>query len=147
EMTLRLSAKVRRKGGAAVPLAFRAADADRKAPRYASGFEILGILDGWKVDASAAKGPLTGVWVFNRPVTFEPGDVLAVGLAGSRASRVRVSISPFAPGDLTTGKLPEGLDASVHAVNAADDFPGSPGRTGYLMATAWDEKAFAKVVA
>jgi hypothetical protein len=144
DATLQLAAKVRRKGGQALPLAFRDADADHAAPRYQNGFEVLGIRDGWKVDGSIYRRPLTGVWLLDRPVAFEPGDALLVELPGNLAARVRVSVSPVAPADLKRGTMPEGLDESV---NAERDEPGSPARAAYLRSTAWDEAAFARVVA
>src|SRR5262249_55201466 len=47
--TLRLRARLARKGQAnPQSLAFRAARADRYAPRYQNGFEVLGVLGGWE---------------------------------------------------------------------------------------------------
>ncbi len=130
EAMLRLKATITRKGArAGKPVAFRDADADRVSPRYRSGFEVIGILDAWKL----VEGPAaTGVWLLDRPLTIAEGDTLSVTLLDNRAARVRVSVSPLAPDDL---KRP-------------GDPPVNPlSRLAYLRSTGWDAAAFEEVKA
>src|SRR5262249_52792080 len=73
--TLRLRARLARKGQAnPQSLAFRAAGADRYAPRYQNGFEVLGVLGGWKLDTASAAKPATAVWLLDRPVAVDRGE-------------------------------------------------------------------------
>ncbi len=138
EMLLRVTAK--RKHGADAPqgLAFRAADADRFAPRYRNTFALVGILEGWKVDASLGNGPLTAVYVLDRSIVLGEGDSLVVDLLDNRAAEVRVSVSPFVPADLTKPFAAETLREALER-----DDPAA--RAAYLRATGWDASAFTRV--
>ena len=95
--TLQLSATLRRAGEKKeTKLAFYHADADHKEPRYANGFEIIGIKDGWKVGRDHGKERLAGVWLLDPPVTVSEGDTLTVSLKTNVIGCLRVSVSPFA---------------------------------------------------
>lgn len=82
------------------------ADATHKDPRYANGYEILGVKDTWRTSFSAADQPQTGVWVLEKPVFLSAGDRLQVTLKSDALSRFRVSTSPFPSAD----PLKSGLD-------------------------------------
>jgi hypothetical protein len=142
--TLRFEVRLIRQGGAnPQPLAFRAAAADRFAPRYANGFEVLGVLGGWNIDTKSAAKSSTAVWLLEQPALVRAGDTLTVILQGNPAALVRVSLSPFAPGVLTGASDFAELTRALLATDAAS----SPVvRAAYLRATAWDEPAFARVV-
>jgi hypothetical protein len=142
--TLRLQARLARKGRAnPQPLAFRAAAADRYAPRYENGFEVLGVLGGWKIDTDSAAKPSTAVWLLDQPVGVDEGDTLTVDLQGNPAALVRVSLSPFAPVALLGAS---GFDQLARALKAADAACSPVVQTAYLRATAWDKPAFGRVV-
>jgi hypothetical protein len=143
--TLRLAAAIVRRGtNRQESLAFRAADADRVVSRFRNGFDILGILEGWKIDESIASVPLTGVWLLDRPVELGRGDTVRVNLSGNVAARVRVSVSPFAPGDLKHARNFETLAAALEKHDAAANAIVA---AAYLSATAWNPDVFAKVIA
>ena len=142
EATFRLSAKLRHNDGKTSPLTFRAADADQAAPRYANSFEIVGILGGWKIDASIAGQARQGVWLLAKPLQLTNGDSLIVDLPGNLAAKVRVSSSPIAFADLKHADVTPELRNALSA-----DPPGELAAATYLRSTAWDATAFAKVVA
>jgi hypothetical protein len=144
EATLRLRARLARKGQTnPQTLAFRAAAADRYAPHYQNGFEVLGVLGGWTINADSAAKPSTAVWLLDRPVEVGDGDTLTVDLQGNPAARVRVSLSPFAPVALTGASA---FDELACALKASDAASSPLVRAAYLRATAWDNPAFARVV-
>ncbi len=80
--------------GKAHALAMHFAEADHKRRRYANGFEIPGIQNGWTSEDGLAHVPHTAVWLLDKPAVFAPGDSLRVTLPGNLASALRVSISP-----------------------------------------------------
>jgi hypothetical protein len=97
--TIQLSATLRRAGTKKeTKLTFYHADADHKEPRYANGYEIIGIKDSWKVARDHAKEKQTGVWLLDPPVTVADGDVLTVTLKTNVIGNLRLSVSPFAQG-------------------------------------------------
>jgi len=80
--------------GKAQPLAMHFAEADHKRRRYANGFEIPGIQNGWTSEDGLAHVPHTAVWLLDKPADFAAGDTLRVSLPDNLASVLRVSISP-----------------------------------------------------
>jgi hypothetical protein len=145
ESLVRLQAALSRRGASQPEtLRFRAAAADRYAPRYQNGFELLGILDGWKVDAAAARAPMTAIWLLERPLSIGEGDVLVVTLLGNAGVGTRISTSPLAPEERAKATTREPLARALESPSAAL----SPlVREAYLWSTAWDARAFAKVTA
>jgi len=145
EAALRLSAEIRPADGSRPrPLTFRAADADRAAPRYRNGAEILGVRDAWRIDAALndAARPLTGVWLLDSPVTLREGDTLAVRLLDSRAARAKISVSPFAPEDLKKSAFGDDFRAALER----DDAPPAV-RAAYLRSTSSNAPALASLAA
>lgn len=139
EELLRLSAKLMRAGKPDQPVAFRAADASAMAPRYRNSFTLLGVLEGWKLDATIADRPLEAVWLVDGTLTLGEGDALHVTLTDNRAVRLRVSVSPLVPDDLTD---PAALRAALEADTTAD----APAvRLAYLHSTAADTAAYARI--
>jgi len=134
--TLKVSAAVIRAGSpkpAAQP--FRHGDANLKAPRYSSSFEVVGVKDSWKtVDASSDK-PHTAIFTLLKPLKLAEGDSLEVTIADNAAAAVRVSVSPFAFANLqdqsqwssTAGLLGSGANAPSQL------------RETYLLSTGWNE--------
>ena len=96
--TLQLSATLQRAGEKKeIKLAFHHADADHKEPRYANGFEILGIRDSWKLSRDRLKEKQTGVWLLDPPLVVKDGDTLRINLKTNSLGAARVSVSPVAP--------------------------------------------------
>ena len=80
--------------GKAQPLAIHFADADHKRVRYANGFEVPGIQNGWTSEDGIAHLPQTGVWLLQTPAQPAAGDTLRVTLPDNLAVVLRVSVSP-----------------------------------------------------
>src|SRR5436190_9393234 len=59
-------------------LAFYHAQADHKKDRYANGFSIIGVKDRWDLSNETARQ--TAVWLLEKPMATEPGDVLVLDL-------------------------------------------------------------------
>jgi hypothetical protein len=95
--SLQLSATLKRRGETnETKLAFYHADADHKEPRYANGFEIVGVKDQWKVSREHAKEKQTGVWLLDPPLRVSAGDTLSLTVKTNGIGCLRVSVSPFA---------------------------------------------------
>jgi hypothetical protein len=114
------------------PVAVRHAQADRYAPRYANGFDILGVQSGWKTKAEDVGSKHSAVFFLDRPLRLARGERLRVRFANNTGASVRVSTSPLAPTDLQHPTLL---------------VSGAPGAFDFLRSTAWDVKAFEKVKA
>ena len=94
---VQLSASLKRAGkNKEMKIAFYHADADFKEPRYANGYEIIGIKDLWKVSRQHAKEKQTGVWLLDPPMQVHQGDQLVVHLKENTMGCIRVSVSPLA---------------------------------------------------
>jgi hypothetical protein len=103
--TVSLAAKWHRGAdGVEQALAFHAADADHKEPRYFNGAEILGVLGGWRTSADFHQSPQTATWLLAAPFTAAAGDAIALTLHVASAGCVRVSVSPFADGGEDLGR-------------------------------------------
>src|SRR5438477_501418 len=61
-------------------VSFYKAEADLKEERYADGFALVGVRDGWKTSKEHCKSPHTGVWLLDRPVEVNAGDTLTLTL-------------------------------------------------------------------
>jgi hypothetical protein len=122
--TARLTATFKKKDGKPVAVTFRRAVAEHESPRYQMGQPVIGILGGWKTDLKFAKEPQRAVWLLD-PVKVNAGDQLTVKVSGDGLGRVRLSTSPIAM-----------LDPLAAASATA---------TTYLLSTAFDKDAYAKV--
>ena len=76
-------------------LGFFYAAADHSEPRYANGFEVLGVQAGWWTSREHKAERQTSIWFLDRPVRLEADDELIVRVQGARLGCVRVSVSPF----------------------------------------------------
>jgi hypothetical protein len=96
-------------------LAFFHADADLKEPQYSNGYEIPGILDGWRTLRGQHRTAHTAIWSLDSPVDLKADDELAVVVHTDRAGCIRLSVSPL-------GLDPQGRpgldDATRAALNA-----------------------------
>jgi mono/diheme cytochrome c family protein len=77
-------------------LAIFHADADRKEDRYSSGYTIVGVESGWKLDEEHAGQPQSAIYLLSAPAKVKEGDKLVVSLGKASLSRIRVSVSPIA---------------------------------------------------
>ncbi len=94
--TVEMSASIRSREGVNDALPFAFADANFKEPRYANGLEIPGVQAGWKTSAAPNKEPHSSIWLLDRPRRVSGGDTLVLTFKNNAASRVVISLSPFA---------------------------------------------------
>lgn len=85
-------------------------------PRFANGFEIDGIQQGWSLRGSFPAGT-AGVWVLDAPLRLGPGESLSVTLTGNLARSLRFSASPFVlvEPDGTEIKIPKPAESAADA--------------------------------
>lgn len=126
--TINLSAKIlpiTGKPAKAVPFHF--ATADKAAPRWANGGDVLGVQDGWLTVAKKWNEPHTAIYQASVPMEIGEGETLVVTMAENSSASFRVSLSPIAfasPNQnvselLTEEKLPETFLTSTNSVPSA----------------------------
>ena len=94
--SVRLAAAVRGgKTAAEKPLAFFQAEADVREPRYANGYELPGILNGWQTAKNRKNTPQTAIFALDAPVELTAGDELKIVVQTDRAGCIRISLSPL----------------------------------------------------
>lgn len=98
---LGLSVKLAVARGTNAPQALKVyfAEASDKDPRYANGYAILGIKDGWRTASSKPDQTQTAAWVLDQPLAVTASDRLLITLKSDALSRVRVTYSPFPSAD------------------------------------------------
>jgi hypothetical protein len=137
--TIQLSATIRRAGAKKeTKLTFYHADADHKEPRYANGYEIIGIKDSWKVARDQAKEKQTGVWLLDPPVTVNEGDTLTIALKTNVIGNLRLSVSPFVPGKI------RGEPTSIDLIEQKFLTSSATKSMAWLVSAASDTNAFAQ---
>ncbi len=97
---VRFSATLKPRGGREMKLTFSDAQSSSRNPNYANGREILDVKGVWKVPAHTAKATQTAVYLVDRPVAVEDGDVLSVNLDSGDIGRFRLSATPLAAAEL-----------------------------------------------
>jgi hypothetical protein len=94
--SVRLTASVRgAKPPANRPISFFQAEADLKEPHYFNGYELSGILDGWRTAKDQSKARQTAIWYLETPVELKADNEVKVVLQTDAAGCIRVSVSPF----------------------------------------------------
>ncbi len=78
-------------------LAIRHAQADRYAPIYVNGFDVLGVQGGWRIAAEDSRKKHTAVFFLDTPTDLSPGDLVRVSLPNNVIGALRVGLSPLAP--------------------------------------------------
>ncbi|MFO0907547.1 MAG: PSD1 and planctomycete cytochrome C domain-containing protein [Isosphaeraceae bacterium] len=119
------------------PLAIRHAQADRYTPRYANGFEILGVQGTWLTDRSAVDRAHSAVYFLDRPVRLAPGERLRLRIPDNTAGALRISTSPLAPLDAQHPGFPRSLADSLNDEATAHAY--------YLRSTAWNTEGYAAI--
>jgi hypothetical protein len=118
--------------GEATKLEFHHAEATHREPRYANGYEIIGVTDAWRTSGKREHEPQSAVYVLNQPRRVQAGDTLLVTLKSDSLARVRVSTTPFAAANpLESGARPALVEALAKlgfksAAPTADTFGGLP---------------------
>jgi hypothetical protein len=75
------------------------ADADAKVRRYANGFDVLGVTNGWRVPSSQITNVHTAVYLLDKPTRIQAGDKLIVTIKCDNLGSVRLAVSPLANDD------------------------------------------------
>jgi hypothetical protein len=117
-------------------LAVRHAQADRYAPRYANGFEIIGVQASWRTDPKESDQPHAAVYFLDPPVRLVNGESLRVRFADSPIGAMQISLSPLSP-DVQTPLAQIDLSQSLSNETTAREY--------YLRSTAWNPTAFARI--
>jgi hypothetical protein len=124
-------------------LAFYHADADEKEPRYANGFEVIGIQSGWRL-STKDHSPQSALYLLEKPIKTAEGDKLVLSIKSDNIGCVRLSISPFAAENLLRSDLVTNI-ASALKTTDKEQTPEQRTllNTTYLLSTAHDAEAFA----
>jgi hypothetical protein len=124
-------------------LAFYHADADEKEPRYANGFEVIGIQSGWRL-STRDHSPQSALYLLEKPIKAAEGDKLVLSIKSDNIGCVRLSISPFAAENLLRSDLVTNI-ASALKTTDKEQTPEQRTllNTTYLLSTAHDAEAFA----
>lgn len=134
--TMGMNAAVKSSTGARDSLPFIFADANLKEPRYANGFEILGIQTGWKTSAAHRAEPHSSIWLLEKPRRVSEGERLVVTFKNNAATRIRVSVSAFSI-------EPAQWDSTVRELSSAlrrESVPPKPlAASVYHRSTAWND--------
>ncbi len=89
-------------------LTFAYAEATHKLPRFANGYEELGIIDGWRTDTNHLHEPQAGIWALAEPLAIQPGDTLLVSVKSDALRRAHFAVTPFAGAKVqASGASPE----------------------------------------
>ncbi len=138
---LKLSVQIKDKNGKLRAAGIYDAEADRKTPRYANGFELPGVKDGWNL--SKQPGAQQAVWLLDPPVKLHEGESLVVSTSGDvLPGKLGVSWSPLAALD----PLRCADDTIRAAILAPKRTAGQEQlvRAAHFLATAPDDAAFAQ---
>jgi hypothetical protein len=114
--TIKLKLSLKHKGAAKPEtITFDHGMADQADVRYASGSEIVGVRDAWKVGSGDLKTTHTAAWQFKSPITAQAGDTLTITLEDNAFGGLRWSLSPFASVNPLQPELAEKLTALLSA--------------------------------
>jgi hypothetical protein len=142
---LTLTVGIRNAAGKVKPVILRYATATYVEPRYASGFEMLGVQRGWKLAAERPEEARVSVWLPDTPIQLAPDETLVLTFPEAGVGCVRASASPFAPDS------PDALTLSPSLRQTIDQPDAPANRAGalrlYLCCTAWNNGAFAQIKA
>src|SRR5205823_5581661 len=83
-------------------------------PRYANGFEIIGVQGGWKL-ASTSQSPQSALYLLEKPLKVSEGDKLVISLKSDNIGCVRLSVSPFAAENLLSSDLATHLASALQS--------------------------------
>ena len=128
---------VKRADGKSEMLRVRVALADRYAPRYSNGFEIIGVQDAWKLDPNALDKPHSAVFFLDNPIRLAEGDKLVFRIFGNTLASVRIRTAPSAPVDVQHPQFTAHLDKALAEPQFAEAM--------HLRSTAFDKAAWAKL--
>ena len=139
-------------------LSFYFADANFKEPRYANGYEVIGVQDSWRTSRARAALPHVGVWLLDSPRHVSDGDSLLIKFGKSSAGCVRISLSPFAAPDdvalkIAAANLPKETARSSDSraplikllrKNSWTSIEREFLQETYLFSTGWNKEALAE---
>ena len=94
--TIKLKATLRFGKEKPTNILFDFGQADQSDPRYASGSEVVGVRDAWKVGSNDLKQQQTSVWQFKTPLQAKEGDVITITLDENALGAAKFSLSKFA---------------------------------------------------
>jgi hypothetical protein len=130
-----LEATVKKADGKPVKISFYDADATHKKERYANGAPILGVKDLWQISTDHAEQ--SAVWLLDKPLQAEAGNVLTVSLGTLAVTSARVSVSPFAAQDPLKAGIGEPLKTALNKNGRSKESRELIDQT-YLLSTQWN---------
>src|SRR5262249_47378495 len=115
--------------------------------RFANGFPIPGVLNGWTTSRERSREAQAAVWILDPPLELAAADRLVLTLKTDSAGCVRLSTSPLAPVAPGEALPASGLAAALTAHPASGAPPAPADQRAalsreHLLATAWDPEAF-----
>jgi mono/diheme cytochrome c family protein len=142
---LTLTAGIRTAAGKVRPVSFRYASATYAEPRYASGFELLGVQRGWKIAADRPQEARLSIWLPDVPFQLAPDETLVLTFPEAGVGCLRASVSPFAPDTPDALTLPPTLRRTLNQPDALVN--QTDALRAYLRGTGWNREAFAQIKA
>jgi hypothetical protein len=138
-----LSANLKTSEGKETKLPFYFGEADHKEERYAMSRPIIGVTDSWQI--STHDENQTAVWLLDKPIRVNTGDVLTVNLGNAAVSSARISVTPFPAGDPLQAGIGKPLRQAHSKVAKRRTEPERllVDRT-FLLTTRWDSEALAQ---
>jgi len=145
EAKLSPTVSLRQKNGKDIKLGFYFGDADHKEQRYSNGSPVLGVADTWQISTESMEKQ-TAVWLLEKPVKAEPGDVLEIDLGAAAIAEARVSVTPFASAEpLNCGATEPLRKALEHAGWLRTHEERALLNRAFLFSTHWDTNATARL--
>lgn len=127
-------------------LPFFFADANLKEERYANGFPLLGVTQGWKTSRKHIKEAQTSVWLLEKPMQVAAGDRLIVSIQSDHVGCARLAVSPVFFENPKEAQLSTMLGGALAvAEDSCTPSQKSLLNSAYLESTAWDPAAYARI--
>ncbi len=87
---VQLVAQKQKNGKAESEIHFYYSEAARKTKRFANGYEIPGLQNGWLLDKDALDQPQTSIWCLDPPVQLNEGEDLIIQVKGENLGCIRL---------------------------------------------------------
>ncbi len=102
-------------------IAIRYASASCWEPRYANGYDQIGVQRGWRIPLNKEAQPATSTWLLAKPIKLAEQDTVSISLPRIAVTQFSVSLSPFVPDHCGTGAIPATLKQDLQALQAGAD--------------------------
>jgi Protein of unknown function (DUF1553)/Protein of unknown function (DUF1549)/Planctomycete cytochrome C len=144
-----IKASVTHADGRREPLSIRYAGADVWEPRYANGYDLIGVHRRWRIPHDAETKACGSTWLLAKPIPLETGDTVSVTLETVQVTGFRIGLSPFVPEHCGDGRIAATLKQDLEALQTGADLRTEPVRRAavqYIEGTAADAAAYQRIV-